>query len=215
MLFQIFQDSIAVLRKPNIESFKAHGKNDLTWPIIYFAIGSVVSVVLQIIRIPMQQAYFEQQQAQLRQLNGNSFFTNLSSSAQSPSIIILLGLFGFILNLVMWIVMPYVVGRVLGGKGSFGQVAYNNSLVNVPLGILDGLISFGITTPLSCLFLILSLSLDGMRLYLTSVGTQAAMGLEERGDFWKLLVAIFLAVVIGIGISLAVAAGLVALGIGR
>jgi len=215
MLLQMLLDSFAVLRKPSLDSFKTHGKNELTWSVVYLAIGAVVSILVQFIRIPMQQAYLEQQQAQLRQLNANPFFTNLAEATQTPSIILLLGVYGFIYSLAVWIVVPYFIGRVLGGKGLLGQVAYNNSLVNVPLSLLDSLVVFGLTTPVSCVFLMLSLSLDVARLWLTSRGTQAAMGLAKRGDFWKILIAILLAVLLGMGLSVALTVGLVALGIGH
>jgi len=212
MIFQMFRDSFSVIRKPNIDTFKAHGRNNLLWPFVYFAMGSVISVVFQFIRIPMQQAYFEQQQAQLRQLNANPFFTNLASSLQSPAIIIVLGIFSLIFNLVIWIAVPYLVGRLLGGKGSLGQVAYNSALVNVPLSLLDSLVSFGLTTVLSCLFLIISVSIDIARMSLTSIGSQAAMDLNEGKNFWIFVISLFLAAMVGSGLSLVLSSGLALLG---
>jgi hypothetical protein len=208
MLLQLLQDGLSVLRRPNLTSFKDHQKDNTTWPLIYFAIGAGLAIVLSIIRLPAQQAYIAQQQAQLGPAANNPLYSSLTNATQTPSILIALGIFGYFYSLVIWILVPYAAGRLLNGKGTWGQVAYNAAAVNVPISVLDGLISFGLLTPLSCLFLIVSLSLDVARIYLTTVGTQAAMGLEERGDFWKLGAMLVVAVVVGLVISSVVAVGL-------
>ena len=131
---------------------------------------------------------------------GSSSFTSLLNNMQNPLFTVVTGILGFFFVALLWMLLPYWLGRAFGGSKSFGNFAYNNSLFITPLTILDALFALVLSGLAGGLFLFLSLSLDVLRFYLVYVNLQATLGLSKGKSALVIFIPILLAVILFCGL---------------
>jgi len=197
---QLLQNSLIVLRRPTVKTFQEVNVDNWQWAFIYLAIGQVVAMLLAMITNTLQAPDREQQWLELMQRFGSSSFTSLLSNMQNPLFTLATGIFGIFWIVLLWIFLPYWLGRAFGGSKSFGYFAYNNSLFITPITILDSLLALTLSGLVGGLFLFLSLSLDAIRFYFVYVNLQATMGLSKGKSVLVILIPVILAVVFSCGL---------------
>jgi hypothetical protein len=176
-----------------VKTFQAIALDNWGWAFIYLAIGTVLTTLITIINNFIQAPSREQQSIEFTQRLGPSVFTSLLKNIQNPFFTLAIGIFGFCFIILIWILLPYGLGRAFGGSKSFGNFAYNSALFITPISVLDSLLALALSGLLGGLFLILSLSLDAFRFYLVYVNLQAAMGLSKGKAVLVVLIPVILA----------------------
>jgi MFS family permease len=196
MFKQLMQDSWKVLRRPRVNAFQEINTDSWRWALLYLAIGTGLATIISILTNLLLGPAREQQRLEILERMGPSAFTSLMSNMQSPLFTVATAVFGFFMIVLLWVFLPYWLGRVFGGSASFGQFIYRDSLFITPLTILDGLLALALSSWASGLFLFLSLSLDAIRFYLVYVNLQATMGLTKGKAALIILIPIVLAVML-------------------
>jgi hypothetical protein len=183
MFQQMLNGSIAVLTRPSVGTFEEHERNNLSWALIYAAIGSVLSAVLGAIGASLAPPAPPPDPATLEQLEGTPFEGLATGTAAPPSILgavigaLTIGLLGYLIYLAI----VYFIGRSFGGTGQFGELAYDISLFYTPLAVLNAVIGFvvAVVPVLGCLTWIISLAVFVYNLFLTYLGIQAGMNVPK------------------------------------
>lgn len=178
MLRQFVIDSLGILRSPRVGTFERHTRDDGRTAVIAIVVGAVIVTSLQLLASVFRVAERAAQREAIERQFGAGPFTEMLRVLETPGALVVLGLGGILLTLGIWIGLPYLLGRALGGSGTPGSVAYAVALGYVPLSILDGLLGTVLTGSLQAVFLCLSLGLDAARLYLLYAGLRGAMKLD-------------------------------------
>ena len=200
MFKQLLQNSLAVLRRPTVKTFQEVNVDNWKWAFLYLAIGTVLAALIAMVTNILQAPVREQQRLELMQRFGSSSFTSLLNNMQNPLFTVVTGILGFFFVALLWMLLPYWLGRAFGGSKSFGNFAYNNSLFITPLTILDSLLALVLSGLAGGLFLFLSLSLDALRFYLVYVNIQATLGLSKGKSALVIFIPILLAVILFCGL---------------
>src|ERR1041384_1833190 len=119
MFKQLPQNSLTVLRRPTVDTFQEIKNDNWQWAFIYLAIGQVIAILIGMITNILQAPAREQQRLELMQRFGSSSFTALLSNMKNPLFTLATGIFGIFLVVLLWIFLPYWLGRVFGGSKSF------------------------------------------------------------------------------------------------
>lgn len=196
MFKQLMQDSWKVLRRPRITTFQEINIDSWQWGFLYLAIGQVIALLIAMITNVIQAPAREQQRLELLQRFSSSGLPSLFDKMQNPLFTLATGLFGIFLVILLWILLPYWLGRAFGGSPSFGQFAYRNALFITPLTVLDSLFALTISGVANTLFLFLSLSLDAIRFYFVYVSLQATMGLSKGKSALVILIPVALGLIL-------------------
>lgn len=200
MFKQLLQNSLTVLRRPAVKTFQEVNVDNWQWAFLYLATGTVLATLVTMVTNALQASAREQQRLELLQRFGSSSFTSLLSNMQNPFFTLATGIFSFFFVVLLWILLPYWLGRAFGGSKSFGNFAYNNSLFITPITILDSLLALTLSGLVGGLFLFLSLSLDAICFYLIYVNLQAALGLSKGKSALVIFIPIMLAVILFCGL---------------
>lgn len=200
MLKQLLQNSLTVLRRPTVKTFQEVNVDNWQWASLYLATGTALATLITLVTNVVQAPAREQQRLELLQRFGSSGFTALLSNMQNPFFTLATGFFSFFFIVLLWILMPYWLGRAFGGSKSFGNFAYNNSLFITPITVLDSLLALTLSGLVGGLFLFLSLSLDAIRFYLVYVNLQAALRLSKGKSALVIFIPIMLAVILFCGL---------------
>lgn len=200
MLKQLLQNSLTVLRRPTVKTFQEVNVDNWQWAFLYLATGTALATLITLVTNVLQAPAREQQRLELLQRFGSSGFTALLSNMQNPFFTLATGFFSFFFVALLWILLPYWLGRAFGCSKSFGNFAYNNSLFITPITVLDSLLALTLSGLVGGLFLFLSLSLDAIRFYLVYVNLQATLGLSKGKSALVTFIPIMLAVILFCGL---------------
>jgi hypothetical protein len=149
----------------------------------------------------MRASAFENLRTNLLHSLGATIFSSLLSNMQYPLFFIAFDLIGFLLIILFWILLPYWLGRNIGGHCSFSSFAYNSSLFIAPINVISSLVSLVFSGVVGFLYLILSLFLEVFRAYLVYANLQATMKLPKRKSALIALSPIALAIILFCGFS--------------
>lgn len=190
MFEQLLSGSRAVLLRPSVATFEEHERNDLGTALIYTAIAAVISAILSAIgfaiRGPANEAALRQFQDQLGGQPLPPGITNFTGGSLTGGI--MLALFGSIIGFFIWTGIVYVLGRLFGGTGAYGELAYDVALFSAPLNVISAAISLVGIGPLACLTGIVSLVLFGYNVYLTWLSVQSGMNLPGNKALFVILI---------------------------
>jgi len=190
MFKQLLQDSLAVLRRPTLETFQKVKGDSWQWGFVYVAIASVLRVLITLVSYvlatPLRAQLFS---ALTRGFAANGVTPQLAFW-QNP--VFRLAVVSFLIPL-LWIFIPYWLGRAFGGPKSFGKFTYNSSLYIAPVSILNTLLS------VRALYLVLFIALNGFSAYLVHINLQATMGMSRGKSALLVLIPILLALLAGCG----------------
>jgi hypothetical protein len=118
---------------------------------------------------------------------------------QNPLVVLGIGVLGFFFVILVWILLPYWLGRAFGGSKSFGSFTYNSSLFITPISIVDSILALLLSGLVGGLYVFLSLSLDVFRFYLVYVNLQATMGLSKGKSVLVVIIPLLLAIMLFCG----------------
>ena len=197
MLQQMLRDSLAILRRPTLSTLQAHSRDDWRRAFLYLTIGIVIATLIQLATTVVQAPLRAQQRLEFGNRFGSGFPTIIYDVLQSPWWTLALGLFGILFAILLWIALPYGLGRAFGGTKAFGHFAYTNALFLAPIGILDALLALILSGRLGGVFLLLSLSLDAFRFYLVYLNLRAAMALSKSKAAIVVLIPVLIIVLLG------------------
>ncbi|NJM08902.1 YIP1 family protein [Candidatus Gracilibacteria bacterium] len=197
MFQEMLNGSIAVLTRPSVSTFEEHEKNNLGWALIYVSIAAVIVGLISAALAPFQAATIqsqinsqlatlppEQREVAEEVLRNFEQFGLLSLSGQ-PNVIgalfssLLTTLIGFLIGLGIY----WLLGRAFGGTGSFGELAYDFALFNVPLTLIGVVLNF-----IPLLGALLGLALWVYSIILTYMALQAGMNLPGNKAILVLLI---------------------------
>lgn len=181
MFQQMLNASRAVLFHPSVATFEEHERNDLGWATIYIAISTVISAILGAISFVLNRPYLEQQRRNLEdQLNGQPLppFANTLMGGQSLTGAIIAGLLFTIVAFFVWAGLVYLLGRLFGGTGAFGELAYDIALFWAPIAVLRGLIGVISIGPIAAIGGIVGLVVGLYNIYLSWLSVQSGMNLS-------------------------------------
>lgn len=178
MLAQILQNSAKVFRQPTVKSFREVNVDNWPWALYYLAIGAVFAGVIILVSYLIQAPAREKQLSEAAQRLSSSNFSFLHV-LQNPIFTLTICVVGFFFVNLLWILLPYWMGRALGGSKSFGKFAYNNSLFLTPITILSALLA-SISSSIGGAYALLSISLEAFCFYLVYINHQATSGLSKR-----------------------------------
>lgn len=200
MFAQLMHNSMAILRQPTKTRFQHVVAANWQLGFVYIAMGEVVATLLNILTRSLQAQAREQQIIDITRQYGQIALVRWLEYAQTPMFTAALGVIGFCSILLLWVLLPYWMGRALGGSKSFGNFAYGNSLFIAPLNIVDGLLGLALGALAPGLYWILFLSLAAFRFYLVGVNLQASMGLPTGKSAVAVLIPAALVVILLCGL---------------
>jgi hypothetical protein len=178
----MLNSSRAVLLRPSVSTFEEHEQNNLGWATIYVAIGSIITAVLGAVSFLTQRATFNQLEQQYddleRQLGQPIPFRDFLIP-QNPIGPIISNLVGTLVVFFIFLGIIFLLGKLFGGTGSFGQLAYDVALFWTPISVISGVVSVLSVGPLACITLPITLALVGYNLYLTYLSVRAGMNLPS------------------------------------
>jgi hypothetical protein len=202
VLRQLLRDSFTLLRRPTLKTFGAIKTKDWRLGILYAAAGSVVVTLLTMLSNTLQASRRADLSAQLTQRLGPNQLATLLNAVQNPVLVLGLGLAGFFTGLLLWMLVPYGLGRAFGGTRSFGSFVYRSALFSTPLRVLDSLLGLTIGGVASGIVLIVSLSLDVFASYLLYLNVRATLKLSGLKSALIGLIPILLALFMICGVLL-------------
>lgn len=187
MLLTMIRGSQAVLTRPSVVTFEAHEQRKLGWALLYVLLGATVTAVLGWLTFLIQRPFLEQQAAtvaayfaDLEARLGTELPFEIFLTPRSPGIPVVSNLTNTMAGFMVYLVVVYGLGRLLGGSGKFGELAYDIALFWVPIaiaGAVVNLFSFGL---FSCLTAPLAMVVSFFGLYLTYLGVQSGLNLSPR-----------------------------------
>jgi len=181
MFQQMLNASRAVLLRPSVSTFEEHERNDLGWATIYIAISTVISAILGVISFLLNRPYLEQQMRDLQdRLNGEPLppFATTMMGGQSMAGAIIGGLVFTLLAFFVWTGLVYLLGRLFGGTGAFGELAYDIALFWAPIAVIRGLIGVISIGPIAVIGGIIGLIVGLYNIYLSWLSVQSGMNLS-------------------------------------
>ena len=143
-----------------------------------YAAGYAVTWALTLLTSFVQAPARAAQRQQLEQVYGDGGFTRLIDLLQNPVGITVLALLGTVISILVWLLLPYWVGRRLGGTGSWRAMLYVGVLWWVPVLTANSVLALILSGALSVLFLPLSVILDGVLVYGVAQTLRAVLGLS-------------------------------------
>lgn len=179
--------SIAVLTKPSVGTFEEHEQNNLAWALIYAAIAGVISALISAVTAPLRFGQVRQQ-LEAAGMAGAELEAMLAAQTGGGLVgSVMSALLGTIISsLIIWSVV-YGLGRVFGGTGAFGELAWNISLFTSPLAVLYMIVSvIGSLIPLLGGIVAFGLFLYG--LYLDYLAIQSGMNLPSNKALYVILI---------------------------
>lgn len=213
MIQQMLQSSLAILRSPRVETFEAHERNDLKGATIYVAVAAVVTGVLGAIRFQLHQPYLQEQARQMQEQLGESgaqfgqMIEAMSQQAPSLPAAAVSGLITTLIGFYIFLGLTYMLGRLFGGTGAFGELAFDIALFYAPLSVVAEALNLIGIGPLGCLTGVAGLVIFLYELFLTYVGIQSGLNLPKN----KAVGVVILLAVIGFFVIAAFAAAVAAL----
>lgn len=221
MIQQMFQSSMAILRAPRVETFEAHERDDLKSATIYVAIAAVITGVLGAITYQVHLPYMQEQAAQMQEQMGEpgaQFGQMLAAamSQQAPSLpaAVFSSVVGTLVGFFIFLGLTFLIGRMFGGTGVFGELAYDIALFYAPITVLNSVVGLIGVGPLSCLTGIVSLALFVYQIFLTYVGIQSGLNLPKDKALYVVIILALVGLVVITMFAAAVAAIAVLLGLG-
>ncbi len=192
MLAQLLQDSVMSLRRPTVKTFQSIAHDNWHWSFVYLAIGGVLSALLNVI-----SSYFEfHLEQQSLEPSQNYILELFVNNMHNPIFIFLVGIGNFLFVLLIWILLPYGLGRVLGGSKSSRKFVYTSALYITPMGVLYSLIGLFLIRLNPSLATIPFLAFAVFGNYLVFVNLQAVMNLPKEKAFLVLLIPVVIAAIL-------------------
>lgn len=199
MLRVMVMASNDVLRHPAVATFEAYKRNTMTWATMYVALGAAITAVLGAVAYVVQRPFLEGQFAELSQqmgriqsATGQSGLIEAFVVPQDPTSAILGNLIGTLVGFFLYLGVVYALGWLLGGRGAFGELAYDLSLFWVPLSIAGALVNIFAIEILACVTVPVSLGLGLYQLYLTFLGIRSGMNLSGGRALVVILIPVLL-----------------------
>lgn len=187
MLKTMIRGSRAVLLQPSVASFEAQEQRKLGWALLYVLIGATLTAALGWLTFLIQQPFREQQAAALA-----AYFADLEAriggrlpyelllTPRDPGIPVLTNLLNTMLGFLLYLGFVYLLGRLLGGSGKLGELAYDIALFWVPVALVGAAVNLFSFGWFSCLTAPLAVFVTCYGLYLTYLGVQSGMNLPPR-----------------------------------
>lgn len=97
-----------------------------------------------------------------------------------PGIPVLGNLLNTMIGFLVYLVVVYLLGRLLGGDGKFGELAYDIALFWTPVAIVGAVVNLFSFGWFSCLTAPLAIFVTFYGLYLTYLGVQSGLNLPPR-----------------------------------
>jgi hypothetical protein len=174
-----------VLRRPAVATFEAHKRNTLAWATVYVTLGAVITALLGTVGYIVQSPFLEGQFAELsQQLEGIQSALGQPGPIeafivpQDPISAILEGFIETFVGFFLYVGVVYALGWLLGGRGAFGELAYDLSLIWVPFSSASALVNIFSIGILACVTVPVNLALGLYLLYLTFLGIRSGMNLS-------------------------------------
>lgn len=181
MFQQMLNASRAILLHPSVATFEEHERNDLGWATIYLAISTVIAAILGAISFVLNRPYLQQQMRDLEdRLDGQPLppFATTLMGGQSLAGVIISSLFFTIIAFFIWTGLVYLLGRLFGGTGAFGELAYDIALFWAPIAVIRGLIGVISIGPVAVIGGIIGLVVGLYNIYLSWLSVQSGMNLS-------------------------------------
>ena len=179
MLEQMFRASQSVLFNPSVATFEEYEQDNLRWATIYVLIGSVITSLLGLVGSLLQRPSLEQQLANFEdQLGTIPVWLTALVLPDNPLTSVFSNLISTLIVFFIFLVIIYTLGLLVGGNGTFGELAYDVSLFWVPISVLSALLSSAAIGPLVCIFGPLSFILWLYNIHLTFLSIQSGMNLS-------------------------------------
>ncbi|HNP69622.1 MAG TPA: YIP1 family protein [Kouleothrix sp.] len=181
MFQQMLNASRAILLRPSVAVFEEHERNDLGWATIYIAISTVVAAILGAISFVLNRPYLEQQLRDLQNRLGDQPLPPLASTfmgGQNITGAIISSLFFTIIAFFLWTLIVYALGRLFGGTGAFGELAYDIALFWGPIAVIRGLIGLISIGPVAPIGGLVGLLVGLYNIYLSWLSVRSGMNLS-------------------------------------
>jgi hypothetical protein len=190
--------SRAVLTRPSVSTFEEFERDDLNWAAIYIVIGAVIAAILSALGTAINPPDLSELPPELR-------------GAAQPGIVgsVVGGVTGALIGYFIWLGLVYFVGRLFGGQGQFGELAFDVSLYWTPLSVATSLLNVVQLPLLTGLALLAAFVYN---VYLTYLSIQSGMNLPRDKALYVMLVIVGVFVALICGLALLVAALGVAIG---
>ncbi|MCX7790949.1 MAG: YIP1 family protein [Chloroflexaceae bacterium] len=187
MLMTMIRGSRAVLLRPSVATFEAHEQRRLGWALLYVLIGATITAILGWLTFLIQRPFLERQAATVA-----AYFAGLEARLGrdlpyetllrpwEPGIPVLGNLLHTMIGFLLYLVIVYLLGRLLGGDGKFGELAYDIALFWAPVAIVGAVVNLFSFGWFSCLTAPLAIFVTFYGLYLTYLGVQSGLNLPPR-----------------------------------
>lgn len=184
MLQQMLRGSRDIMLHPAVDTFEAHERGRLGWALLYVTIGATIAAALGWLTFVIQQPFLERQfavlQAEVARLEQQvgydlpieQFFA--PSSAATP---IASNVIGTLVGFLVYLGIIFLLGKALGGSGTFGELAYDLALFWVPITVISALLNVFSIGVFSCFTAPIVVFVTFYGFYLTFLSVRAGMNL--------------------------------------
>jgi hypothetical protein len=206
----MYQSSMAIFRAPRVETFEAHERDDLKAATIYVAIAAAIAGILGAIAFRMNPPDLRQATEDLEQMGemGGRIADAMSRSAAATSLpgAAISGVLGTLFGFFVFLGLTYVIGRMFGGTGAFGELAYDIALFYAPLQVLGAILQVISIGPLACLTFLSGIGIFAFQIYLNYVGIQSGMNLPKDKALWVVIILFVLGLIVAVMVAAIIAA---------
>ncbi len=187
MLNTMLRGSWAVIVRPAVANFEEHERNALGWALLYVALGAAITAALGWVAYLVQAPFLERQYAVLfaelanfeARTGVDLAFEELLTPA-NPGIPVLSNIMLTMIGFLTYLGVVFLIGRVLGGSGRIGELAYDLALFWVPISVVSAVVNALSIGFFSCLTAPVAIFVTCYGLYLTYLSVQSGMNLPSR-----------------------------------
>lgn len=184
MLTEMLRGSRAVMLRPSVATFEAHERDRLGWALIYIAIGATITALLGVLSFWVHRPFAADQYAaiaaeltEFERAIGIDLPVEEMLFPTDAAAPVLSNVIGTVVGFMVYLSIVFLLGRGLGGTGTYGELAYDLALFWVPISVLSATIDIFSISFFACLTAPLAVLVTLYGFVLTFLSVQAGMNL--------------------------------------
>lgn len=185
MFKQVLLSSLAVLRSPSVATFEAYERKNVAWALLYVALAALLCAGIGVLTSALHRPFLEAEYGDLvtdiqQAVPGSQQDSTIEQLLvpQDPASASAGSGLTTLIGYLVFICVVYVLGRVFGGRGAFGELAYDVALFWAPLSVLSALINMMSIGVFTFVAVPLGLAVGIYQLLLTFFSIRSGMNLS-------------------------------------
>ncbi|NCC34131.1 MAG: hypothetical protein EOM24_19275 [Chloroflexia bacterium] len=184
MLMTMLRSSVAILLRPSVTTFEAHERNSLRWALAYVSLGALLTALLGIASFYLHRPFMGTQLdaiaaefANFGQAIGQDLPIAEFMFPAETHTPLLSNALGTLIGFMTYLTIVFLLGKALGGSGTYGELAYDVALFWVPISVVSATLNVFSISLFSCLTAPVVVFVSFYGFYLTFLSVQAGLNL--------------------------------------